>query len=299
MMTDRYITQLSKQYFAFNIWSMETAKAVMDAASIMRCDIILQTSMKPFQLLDKAELRTFVDSYMKKKNIHVYLHLDHCRKMDLIEEAVRYGWDSVMFDASDKPLKENIRLVNEVCSMVRKKGLSVEAKIGQIGGTEEELSSTGAGMAGMDEIEAFLHETEIDMLAAAIGTSHGVYHSVPELHYNLIEQIAKVSDIPLVVHGGTGLSDEVLLTLLSYSNIKKINISTEVKLAYREGIRNSMQKGYLAESGFDPLRISEDIHSAIETMTMGKLRLLKKGETCEDGFGSEYGDEKHPEYYIR
>lgn len=133
-----YIHPDSRQYFAFNIWSMETAKAVIDAASRVSRNVILQTSMKVFESLDKEEMRAFVTSYSQKKNICAYLHLDHCRRLDVILKAADLGWDSVMIDASDKPLSENIILTNEVCAAVRGKDILVEAEIGQIGGTEEE-----------------------------------------------------------------------------------------------------------------------------------------------------------------
>ncbi len=274
---NRYIHSDSKQYFAFNIWSIETAKAVMDAASKLHQDVILQTSMKAFESLEKEELRAFVTSYSQKKNIRAYLHLDHCRQVEVIQKAVELGWDSVMIDASDKPLEENIHLTNEVCGAVRGKGILVEAEIGQIVGTEEELSSREAGIARMEDVEAFLQSTTVDMLAVAIGTSHGLYRGMPNLHYDLIEKTGTFSDIPLVIHGGTGLTEEMFSKLLSFPNIKKMNISTAVKLAYRRGIEESIRNGYLEEERFDPLKVAAAIHESIEHMAVGRLALLKNG----------------------
>ena len=90
---DKYISSTSQQYFAFNIWSIESAKAVIDAASQMKCNIILQTSMKAFEQIDKKEFYAFVRSYEQKKGIKAYLHLDHCKEMDFIQEAAECGWD--------------------------------------------------------------------------------------------------------------------------------------------------------------------------------------------------------------
>ena len=101
-MYKKYVIPKSKQYFAFNIWSIESAKAVLDAAAVSKQDVILQTSMKTFWGLDKEELRFFVTNYVKNKGIAAYLHLDHCKRIDYIEEAIKYEWDSVMIDASDK-----------------------------------------------------------------------------------------------------------------------------------------------------------------------------------------------------
>lgn len=271
---NQYIHSNSNQYFAFNIWSIETAKAVIDAAAKVNKDVILQTSMKAFEALDKEEVRKFVTSYSRKRSIRAYLHLDHCRHIDAIQKAAELGWDSVMIDASDRPLKENIRVTGEVCAAVKGKGILVEAEIGQIGGTEEGISSREAGIARIEDIKVFLQNTAVDMLAVAVGTAHGLYQGRPNLHYELIEKTALLSDMPLVIHGGTGLTEEMFLKLLSYRNIKKINISTDVKQAYRRGIEESARKGYLEEKGFDPLKVEKVIHDSIENMAENKLKLL-------------------------
>lgn len=272
----RYIHKNSLQYFAFNIWSIESAKAVIDGASVLNRDVILQTSMKAYELLDKEELRAFVNSYATKNNIHAYLHLDHCKRMDFIEEAIACGWDSVMIDASEQPLEENIRLTNEVGKIARNNDVLVEAEVGQIAGQEDEMSVTEAGIAKIDDVKTFMENTTVDMLAVAVGTAHGLYKGTPKIHYDLIDQVIKLSDIPLVIHGGTGLAEETFIHLLTYKNIKKINISTDVKLAYRQGIQESMQSGYLEKERFDPIRVSEKIHDAIQDMTVKKIELLGK-----------------------
>lgn len=273
---DKYISSTSQQYFAFNIWSIESAKAVIDAASQMKCNIILQTSMKAFEQIDKKEFYAFVRSYEQKKGIKAYLHLDHCKEMDFIQEAAECGWDSVMIDASDKPLSENINITNKVVKLVRKKGILVEAEVGQICGQEDELTSVGTGIAKMDDIEKFIKSTDIDMLAAAVGTVHGLYRGVPDIRYDMLDEIGRITDIPLVIHGGTGLTNEILLKMLIYKNVKKINISTDVKLAYKRGIEESIQMGVMEQNGFDPLKVEWFIHDEIQNMVMNKLKLLRK-----------------------
>ncbi len=273
---DKYISSTSQQYFAFNIWSIESAKAVIDAASQMKCNIILQTSMKAFEQIDKKEFYAFVRSYEQKKGIKAYLHLDHCKEMNFIQEAAECGWDSVMIDASDKPLSENINLTNKVVKLVRKRGILVEAEVGQICGQEDEVTSVGTGIAKMDDIEKFIKSTDIDMLAAAVGTVHGLYRGVPDIRYDMLDEIGRITDIPLVIHGGTGLTNEILLKMLIYKNVKKINISTDVKLAYKRGIEESIQMGVMEQNGFDPLKVEWFIHDEIQNMVMNKLKLLRK-----------------------
>ena len=273
---DKYISSTSQQYFAFNIWSIESAKAVIDAASQMKCNIILQTSMKAFEQIDKKEFYAFVRSYEQKKGIKAYLHLDHCKEMDFIQEAAECRWDSVMIDASDKTLSENINITNKVVKLVRKKGILVEAEVGQICGQEDEVTSVGTGIAKMDDIEKFIKSTDIDMLAAAVGTVHGLYRGVPDIRYDMLDEIGRITDIPLVIHGGTGLTNEILLKMLIYKNVKKINISTDVKLAYKRGIEESIQMGVMEQNGFDPLKVEWFIHDEIQNMVMNKLKLLRK-----------------------
>ncbi len=269
-----YIHSGSQQYFAFNVWSIPSAKAVMDAASQLKSDIILQTSMKAFEQLDLEEFRAYVKSYSQKKQINVYLHLDHCRNMDQIHTAVECGWDSVMIDASDKPIDENIRITNQVTEIAERKGVLVEAEVGQIRGQEDEILSVETGVAQMEDIDRFVKNTRIDMLAAAIGTVHGQYKGAPALHFEMINEINEKTDIPLVVHGGSGLSDEILRRLLTYSSVKKINISTDVKLAYGHGITEGIRENSVDKAGFNPLAIETHIHDAIQNMATGKLGLL-------------------------
>lgn len=269
-----YIDTYSKQYFAFNIWNIESAKAVMDAAIRLKRSIILQTSTKAFVQMDKEEMRFFVSNYSKKNSIQAYLHLDHCKNLELICEAIRMGWDSVMVDASERTLEENIRMTNEVCAAAKQNEISVETEIGQIIGVEDDIEIKEAGVAKIEDIKYFIDHTKADMLAVAIGTAHGLYHGLPRLHYDLLEQTEKISDIPLVIHGGTGLTDDMFKRLLSYKNVKKINISTDVKMAYRQGIQNSINKGYMEEAGFDPLKLTKEIHDSIMNMTIEKLKLL-------------------------
>ncbi len=269
-----YISTNSEQYFAFNIWDIESAKAVMDAAAQWKKNLILQTSTKAFQQMDKEEMRFFVANYSGNTGIRAYLHLDHCKKMNLIQEAARCKWDSVMIDASELPLEENIRLTNEVCDAMKEYEIPVEAEIGQISGAEEDVCVKEAGVARFEDVCTFVKRTNADMLAVAVGTAHGIYQGAPKLHYDLLERIMRFTHIPLVIHGGTGLNDETFRKLLSYKNVKKINISTDVKLAYRSGIYESIRKGELEETRFDPLKVTGEIHDSICKMAKEKLALL-------------------------
>ena len=263
-----------KPMFAFNIWDINSAEAVLDGAVQCGKDIILQTSASVFETLNKRDLREFVNSYIKKGGISVWLHLDHCRDMKLIWQAIEYGWDSVMIDASDKMLDENINITNQVIKYAHERQTLVEAEVGQVKGVEDDIIVKQAAVASREEINRFLTETDVDMIAVAFGNAHGVYEGEPELHYDLVEYTVHQSNIPFVVHGGSGLSDEMLLHLLSMPKVKKINISTEVKLAYREGILQAIERGLLEQKDFQAAKVAHCIHNAIVNMVESKLKLV-------------------------
>lgn len=268
-----YIHPASEQFFAFNVWDIASAKAVIDASAQRRIPVILQTSMKAFAKLDKKEFRTFVSQYSEGRDAKVYLHLDHCRKQTMFTEAIDSGWDSVMIDASDRPLEENIRLTNEICNLAHERNVLVESEIGHVGGTEDDICTVEGGIADISSVEYFINHTSVDSLAVAIGTAHGLYHGIPDLHYELLEQTSRFSDIPLVIHGGTGLTDEMFRKLLSYRNVKKINISTDVKQAYLRGIQKSFGEGLLKTEGFDPLPVVANMHDSMLSMSLHYLDL--------------------------
>ena len=272
-----------KKYFAFNIWDIDSIQAVIDAAELCACDVILQTSGRIFEKMDLETIRSFSKYYSKRKGINAYLHLDHCSKMDVLRQAIDAGWDSVMIDASRLSLKENIAFTNQTCQYAHKKGVLVEAEVGLIYGVEDNISIDSEGIANMEDIKYFLEETDIDMFAAAIGTCHGLYKKKPLIHYNMIGQIGAFTEIPFVVHGGSGLGDEVLMKLLEYENVKKINISTELKQAYIQGIRNVENDKYLELNGFDPLLIKEKIYISLKSTVENKMKLLK-GKRAEKAF---------------
>lgn len=263
-----------KPMFAFNIWDINSAEAVLDGAIQCGKDIILQTSASVFDTLNKRQLREFVNSYTEEKGINAWLHLDHCRDMKLIWQAIECGWDSVMIDASDKTLDENIDLTIQVIKYAHERQTLVEAEVGQVKGVEDDIIVKQAAVAAREDIDRFLAETDVDMLAVAFGNAHGVYAGEPELHYDLVEYTVQQSDIPFVVHGGSGLSDDVLLRLLSIPKVKKINISTEVKLAYREGILQASERGFLEQKGFQATKVENCIHDAIVDKVESKLKLL-------------------------
>lgn len=269
-----YISRGSAQFFAFNIWDTESARAVIDASESVQCDVILQTSSSVFAAMDKPSFYGWFRAYTAQRRINVYLHLDHCRDELLIRQAVDAGWDSVMFDGSQLALADNIEVTNSIAQYAHAKGCLVEAEVGYIGKTGSDKNQPGVMLADKEDVRCFLQKTDIDLFAAAFGTAHGLYKGEPVLHYELIDYINEISDVPFVVHGGTGLSDEAFEALLAQANVKKINISTDVKQAYRAAIAQAWENGQFQEDGFEAVRIEKGIYNSIVTMVKNKLLLL-------------------------
>lgn len=270
------IFEKQDQYFAFNIWDVDSIWAVAEAAAASHCDVILQTSSRVFETIDGKLIRECVDRCWERLGVRGYLTLDHCRNMNVIRQAVDLGWDSVMFDGSDLPLERNIQLTNQACSYAHAHGVLVEAEVGQIHGVEDDIHIAHESVARIEDVYTFLQDTDADWIAAAIGTSHGLYRAAPKIRYDILEQILALTQKPFVVHGGSGLTKRELERLLSYDGVRKINISTEIKQAYRAGILSAMQKGLLESEGFEVAPIKIEIARAICATVTEKMRLLCK-----------------------
>jgi len=260
--------------FAFNIWDFNSAKSVMDAAASIHKSVILQTSSGIYRKIYAQMFRQYISAYAAAKDIHVWLHLDHCKDVETIRDAVECGWDSVMLDASSCSLNENIALTQSVVELAHKNGVLVEAEVGQIKGTEDDILATEDTIADIEEIRYFLQRVKPDMIAAAFGNAHGIYKGSPRLHFEIIDYLAEISDIPFVVHGGSGLNHEILKKLIQKKNVKKINISTEVKMAYQKAVFLCMEQGILETDRFQPISVEEKIHDAILFMAKKKMELL-------------------------
>lgn len=266
-----------RKYFAFNIWDIESAKAIIDASAILERPVLLQTSAKVFAGLDHELFLTHVRGYAARQGVEVFIHLDHCRDKELLLQAIESGWDSVMVDASALPLEDNIKLTNEMTTIAHSKNIRVEAEVGHIKKTDDYMDEKTIAVADMDDIKEFLHHTDVDLFAAAIGTAHGLYKGTPVIHHEMIDQIAELTDIPFVIHGGTGLTDDEFRRLLQHDNVRKINISTEVKQAYRIGILRSIDAGLIkAETGagFEAAKVEKMIYEEIKAMALHKMSLL-------------------------
>jgi fructose-bisphosphate aldolase class II len=234
------LSQARKEGFAigaFNIFDYLTTKAAIDAANAVNTPILLQTSVGTVKKFGPHALFDMIDLLRKKSAVPVLIHLDHCTDVSLAKKCVDSGWDSVMVDMSEKTLDENIALTAEVMEYAHKQGVAVEGEVGLIKGVEEEISSNTEKLASYEDSLKFLEGTGVDAFAPAIGTAHGLYKSEVKLNYDLVRKLADTTSTPVVVHGGTGLADDQFTRLIR-CGASKINVSTALKYAYIDGLRN-------------------------------------------------------------
>ena len=248
----------------FNMLNLEMARGIIEAAEEERSPLILGVAEVHLPLIPLEYAALIMNDIAKKASVPVCLHFDHGVTFKNIKAAVDFGFSSVMYDGSALPYEENIKNTLEVCKMAHAKGVSVEAELGHVGGGE---GGTDDGIEEMytkvDQVVDFNKRSEVDALAVAIGTAHGKYKTKPVLDINRLAQIYAVSDKPLVLHGGSGLSDDDFRNTIA-NGIRKINICTEMCVAAREA--------YIASANHEIL--FADAKNAVKNVVKGKMQLF-------------------------
>ncbi len=257
---------------AFNILDYNSAKAVVQAADELEAPVIIQTSAKTVVFWGCRTLRSWIAELGGTAQVPVALHLDHCKDLDLIRECVNAGWTSVMIDASAKPFEENLALSRQVVAMARPKDVTVEAELGAIVGVEDEIHVKEQDSHLADPAQAldFCTRVQPDCFAPAIGTAHGVYKGEPKLAYDILEKVARSTGVPIALHGGTGLSDEVFRRCIALG-CAKVNISTQIKYAFIDGF-----VGYhnAHNTQYDPLKVLQAQFEEMKKGIAGNIKLF-------------------------
>ena len=242
---------------AVNIFNYLTADAAVTAAKELGVNLIIQTSAATVEHFGAQCLYDIVDASRKDAGITVALHLDHCRKKELGKLCVDTGWDAVMMDFSQLPFEENIANTREVARYAHERGVAIEGEIGVISGVEEEIAADKEVSANYEDTMEFVRRSEIDAIAPAIGTAHGIYHGVPKINFDLVEKLGKEAT-PIVIHGGSGLSAETFRKLIELGG-RKVNISTLVKNAYLDTIKTLV----LSEKKYAPIPFDTEVKKVV------------------------------------
>ncbi len=226
---------------AFNIDNLESAMAVSEIMHEMRTPVIVQMIPRTLNYGGIAIYPAMMRELMADCPVDYALHLDHGSSLALAKKCVAGGFSSVMFDGSLMPFEDNIKFTKEVTDFALPMDVSVEGELGTIGGKEEGDTDLEASYTKVSEAEEFVRRTNVSTLAIGVGTAHGVYKGTPHINIERIKEIHAAIDTPLVLHGASGLSDEVLKDCIA-AGITKINFATELRQAYTNGIKAEFSK---------------------------------------------------------
>jgi ketose-bisphosphate aldolase len=257
---------------AFNIVDGITMDAVLAAATELRSPVIVQVSVKTVKVMGARLIQLMFQEMAGRAPIPATLHLDHCPDRKVIEECLAAGWNSVLFDASKLTYEENMVQTKEVVRLAHNYGAAVEGELEAVKGVEDGVGDEyGGAIVALDKAVAFIRETKIDSFAPAIGTAHGLYKGTPKINFERVSEILAEEPVPLVVHGGTGLSDGTFRELIQ-RGAPKINISTQLKITYADSFR-----AYLAEkpAEYDPLKLIGAVKKNLVAQVASFMRIFE------------------------
>lgn len=263
---------------AFNCTNLAQMLGVVDAAVARRAPVIIQTSVSPATFHGIRTLAAVYRAVADSVPVPVCLHLDHCEEVDMCKAAADAGYTNIMIDASQHDFEENVRLTREVCDHCHRVGATVEGELGTVGGVEDQVAVADdeAQLCDPDKSLEFVERTGVDLFAPAIGTAHGVYRTEnPKIDFERFGRINTLVNkpavrAPLVVHGGTGLKDDVVRRLVALGGAK-FNVSTDLK-----HVLIDTTFAHLAEhrEDYNPGRLDKAVRTAIRDRVARYIDLL-------------------------
>jgi fructose-bisphosphate aldolase class II len=235
--------------------------------------VILQTSVKTVKMYGRDQLHDIFRALMRGVDVPVTLHLDHCPDRAVISDCLAGGWNSVLFDAHELDVAENLRQTTEVVAEARRTGAHVEGEIEGIQGVEDDIGSDEASRIQSLEVAIdFIKNTGVDCFAPAIGNAHGQYKQAPTLDAQRVSDLVAATGVPMALHGGTGLSDEQFTDLIA-RGCAKVNISTALKESFMksglEHLREAEERGK-----WDPPTLFRHQRAAVVEMARQHIRLF-------------------------
>lgn len=252
---------------ALNAENLEMVQAIVEAAEELKSPVMIQTTPSTVKYLTLDEAYAMVHTAAEKASVPVCLHLDHCESFDGVMSAIKSGYSSVMIDGSKLPYEENISVSRKCVEAAHAMGIPVEAELGTVGGKEDGHSADIA-YTDPDMAEDFAARCGIDMFAVAIGTAHGFYKGEPRLDFDLLERIKARLDMPLVLHGGSGIPDSMIRRTIELG-ICKVNFATELRAAATAAVREALKD----ESIIDPKKYLGRARDAVRELSMQKIKL--------------------------
>ena len=258
---------------SFNLHCLEMLPAFFKAAKQTNSPLMIQISTGTAHYLGYQLLVDSVRSLSASENVPTCLHLDHCSDINAIQTAIDAGFSSIMYDGSHLDIDENIANTRIVVEMARPHGISVEAELGAIGGSEDgkAVAEEDICFTTVEDAKRFVEETHVDMLAVSVGTVHGLYTGKAQIQHQRLQEISAATGTPLVLHGGTGVSDEDMRKAVT-EGINKVNVGTEMNVQWVGQCKSTFEKG----KGNDSVRkFLIPANDAVTQVLVEKMNLFK------------------------
>lgn len=257
---------------AFNVNNMEIVQAIVAAAEAEKSPVIMQASQGAIKYAGLEYIYALANLAASQASVPVALHLDHGTSFEQCMKCIRVGFTSVMIDGSKHPLEENIALTNKVLEVARATGVSVEAELGKIGGTEDDIhvDERDAFFTDPEEARYFVEKTGVDALAISIGTAHGQYKGIPKLDFPRLEKIKDLVKIPIVLHGSSGVPDEAIQEAIRLG-VCKVNIDTNIREAFTNACREVVVNN---PKEIDPRKVLKPARDAATEVIRQKIRVF-------------------------
>lgn len=258
---------------SFNLHCLEMLPAFFKAAKQTNSPLMIQISTGTAQYLGYQLLVDSVRSLSASENVPTCLHLDHCSDINAIQTAIDAGFSSIMYDGSHLDIDENIARTRIVVEMARPRDISVEAELGAIGGSEDgkAVAEEDICFTTVQDAKRFVEETHVDMLAVSVGTVHGLYTGKAQIQHQRLQEISAATGTPLVLHGGTGVSDEDMRKAVT-EGINKVNVGTEMNVQWVGQCKSTFEKGKVNDSVRKFLIPAND---AVTQVLVEKMNLFK------------------------
>lgn len=254
----------------FNINNLEWAKYILEVCEEEQSPVFLGVSSGAAKYMGGFNVVVGMVNGLKKDlniTVPVMLHLDHATTFELCKQAVDAGFDSIMFDGSKDTYENNIKVTNEVKSYL--KGQLLEAEIGKIGGEEDGIAND-LYFTSLEEAEDFISKTDIDMLAPALGSVHGIYKGEPDIKIDIMKDISEKTNMPLVLHGGSGIPEETLKAAVA-NGICKANFNTELQLGWHKDVIKFVEEN---KNVYDPRKVISSGEQGLKNVAREYIRIL-------------------------
>ncbi|RUT43827.1 class II fructose-1,6-bisphosphate aldolase [Paenibacillus anaericanus] len=256
---------------AFNVHTLEMLQAVVEAAVETQSPLIIQSTVGTVKHLGPDYIAEAAKVAADRTGLPIALHLDHCTDFSTIVQCIRAGYTSVMIDASMFAFEENVERTLKVMEIALAAGVNVEAELGKVGGVEDDIvvAEHEALLADPEDCRLFIERTGVLTLAPAIGTAHGIYKGEPNIDFDRIAKIAEIVDVPLVLHGGSGIPAEQVKKAVALG-MSKMNVATELRIAFSNAIKDVFAAN-VEEN--DPRKYMVPAKEAVKRLAIEKMEL--------------------------